>query len=163
MKIFKFTWSKLNMGSGTGLASFRQQWVHIMRLEQNGQHLAHSILKCIFLKETNHKDFTEDIPEGPMDNMSALINVILVIAWRRIAGAKPWPEPMMAQFTDTYVSSGLAELKVLDWLRYVGEYTTKNIPKFLHWEGSFGTLSFNSSHGHSFEDQVLVDFSHCAE
>ena len=36
---------------------------------------------------------------GPMDNKSALVQVM---AWRR-KGDKPLPEPMLTQFTDTYV------------------------------------------------------------
>ena len=44
------------------------------------------------------------VPEIPVDNMSALFQIM---AWRR-SGDKPSSEPMMAQFTDTYMgySSG---------------------------------------------------------
>ena len=39
------------------------------------------------------------IPNGPIDNKSALVQVM---AWRR-TGDKPLPEPMLTQFTDTYM------------------------------------------------------------
>ena len=38
-------------------------------------------------------------PEGPINNKSALVQVM---AWRQ-AGAKPLPEPKLAQFTDAYM------------------------------------------------------------
>ena len=39
------------------------------------------------------------VPKGPIDNKWALVQVM---AWRRI-GDKPLPEPMLIQFTDTYM------------------------------------------------------------
>ena len=39
------------------------------------------------------------VPEGPIDNKSALVQV-LVKAWRQTHG-KPLPEPMMTQINDT--------------------------------------------------------------
>ena len=38
------------------------------------------------------------VPEGPIDNKSALVQVM---AWRR-KGNKPLSEPVVTQFTDTY-------------------------------------------------------------
>ena len=43
--------------------------------------------------------FTDVCSKGPIDNKSALIQVM---AWRR-TGVKPLPEPMLAQFTDVYM------------------------------------------------------------
>ena len=39
------------------------------------------------------------VPKGPIDNESAMVQVM---AWR-LFGAKPLPEPMLAQFTDAYM------------------------------------------------------------
>ena len=39
------------------------------------------------------------VPEDPIDNRSALVQVM---AWHQ-TGAKPLPEPMMTQFTDVYM------------------------------------------------------------
>ena len=36
------------------------------------------------------------VPKGPFDNKSALVQVM---AWR-LSGDKPFPEPMLTQFTD---------------------------------------------------------------
>ena len=70
--------------------------------EQNGRHFSDDIFKRIFLNENvrivieiPHKF----IPNGPIDNKSALVQVM---AWRR-TGDKPLPEPMLTQFTDAYM------------------------------------------------------------
>ena len=60
--------------------------------------LADDIFKCIFLNE-NDSNFTEICPRTPTDNKAALVQVM---AWRR-TGDKPLPEPMLTQFTDTYM------------------------------------------------------------
>ena len=39
------------------------------------------------------------VPEGPIDNKSALVQVM---AWRWTSD-KPLPEPMVTQFTDAYM------------------------------------------------------------
>ena len=39
------------------------------------------------------------VPKGPIDNKSALVQVM---AWRR-TGDKPLPEPILTQFTDAYM------------------------------------------------------------
>ena len=60
------------------------------------------IFKCIFLNENDYNsdsNFTEILTRSPIDNKPALVQVM---AWRRI-GDKTLPEPMMAQFTDTYM------------------------------------------------------------
>ena len=45
-------------------------------------------------------NFTEVFfPEGPIDNKAALVQVM---AWRW-TGDKPFPEPMVTQFTDAYM------------------------------------------------------------
>ena len=41
------------------------------------------------------------VPKGPIDNKSALVQV-MVMAWHR-TGDKPLPEPMRTQFTDAYM------------------------------------------------------------
>ena len=64
--------------------------------------LADDIFKCIFLNEKNKIPIQISlklVPRGPIDNKPALVQVMV---WRR-TGDKPLPEPMMAQFTDTYM------------------------------------------------------------
>ena len=39
------------------------------------------------------------VPKHPIDNDSSMV---YVTAWHR-TGDKPWPEPMMTQFTDLYM------------------------------------------------------------
>ena len=39
------------------------------------------------------------VPKGPIDNNAALVQVV---AWRR-TGDKPFPEPILTQFTDAYM------------------------------------------------------------
>ena len=39
------------------------------------------------------------VPKGPIDNKSALVQVIAGLR----AGDKPLPEPMLTQFTDAYM------------------------------------------------------------
>ena len=64
--------------------------------------LADDILKDIFLNE-NARSLIQIslkfVPKGTIDNKSALVQVM---DWRR-TGDKPLPEPMMTQFTDTYM------------------------------------------------------------
>ena len=64
--------------------------------------LANDIFKCIFLNEKvriSIKISLKFVPKGPIDNESALVQVM---AWRR-TGDKPLPEPMLTQFTDAYM------------------------------------------------------------
>ena len=69
---------------------------------QNGRHFADDISKCIFMNEKFCiliQISLKFVPKGPIDNKSALIQVM---AWRR-TGDKPLPEPMLTQFTDVYM------------------------------------------------------------
>ena len=64
--------------------------------------LADDIFKCIFLNENDRipiRISLKFVPRSPIDNKPAL--VLLKLAWSR-TGDKP-PEPMMTQFTDTYM------------------------------------------------------------
>ena len=59
------------------------------------------IFKCIFMNEMlciSIRISLKFVPKGPIDNKSALIQVM---AWRQ-TGDKPLPEPMLTQFTDAY-------------------------------------------------------------
>ena len=70
--------------------------------EQNGRHFSKDVFKCIFLNEKvriSIKISLKFVPKGPIDNESALVQVM---AWRR-TGDKPLPEPMLTQFTDAYM------------------------------------------------------------
>ena len=70
--------------------------------EQNGRHFAEDIFKCIFLNENiiiSIQFSLKFVPKGPIDNKSTSVHVM---AWR-LFGAKPLPEPMLTQFTDTYM------------------------------------------------------------
>ena len=78
--------------------------------------LADDIFKCIFLNEKNKIPIQISlklVPRGPIDNKPALVQVMV---WRR-TGDKPLPEPMMAQFTDTYNMIYLAHLPLVPHIR----------------------------------------------
>ena len=63
---------------------------------------ADDIFKYIFVNEniwTSIRISLKFVPKGPNDNKQALVQVM---AWRR-KGDKPLPEPMLSQFTDTYM------------------------------------------------------------
>ena len=64
--------------------------------------LEDNILKCIFLNE-NDRILTQIslkfVPRSEIDNKSALVQVM---AWCQ-TGNKPLPEPMMTQYTDTFM------------------------------------------------------------
>ena len=63
---------------------------------------ANDIFKCIFLNENDKIPIQISlklVSRSPIDKKTALVQVM---AWRRIGG-KPLPEPMMTQFTDTYM------------------------------------------------------------
>ena len=62
--------------------------------------LADDIFKCVFLNEINRIPIqisTKRVPKSPIDNKPALVQVM---AWRR-TGDRPFPEPMLIQFTDS--------------------------------------------------------------
>ena len=64
--------------------------------------LADNIFKLIFLNENDIiliQISLKFVPRSPIDNKPALVQVM---AWRR-TGDKPLPEPVMTQFTDTYM------------------------------------------------------------
>ena len=69
---------------------------------QNGRHFANDTFRCIFLNEKLcilFKISLKFVPKGPIDNDTALV---WIMAWRRI-GDKSLSEPMLTQFTDTYM------------------------------------------------------------
>ena len=64
--------------------------------------LAYDNFKCIFLKENDGISIRippKFVPNRPIDNTPAFVQVM---AWRR-TGDKPLPEPMLNQFTDSYM------------------------------------------------------------
>ena len=62
--------------------------------------LADDIFKSIFLNENDTIPIQNSLKfVAPIDNNRALV---YTMAWRRI-GDKPLSEPMMTQFTDTYM------------------------------------------------------------
>ena len=70
--------------------------------EQNGRCLADSISKCIFMNEKfriSIRISLKFVPKGQINNKWALVQVM---AWHR-TGYKPLSEPMLTQFTDTYM------------------------------------------------------------
>ena len=69
---------------------------------QNGRPFTDDVFKCIFMNEKFCiwiQISLKFVPKGPIDKKSALD---LVMAWHR-TGDKPLPEPMLTQFTDTYI------------------------------------------------------------
>ena len=77
-------------------------WVNSSLPGQNGRHFADDILTCIFMNEKGCISIRisfQFVPKGPIDNMSALVQVM---AWRR-TGDKPLPDPRLTQSTDSYI------------------------------------------------------------
>ena len=63
---------------------------------------ADDIFKCFFMNEKFRISIwisLKFVPKGPIDNKSALVQVL---AWH-LTGDKPLPEPMLTQFTNTYM------------------------------------------------------------
>ena len=63
---------------------------------------ADNISKCIFINEKfciSIRISLKFVPKGPIDNNPALVKIM---AWCR-TGDKPLSEPMLTQFTDTYM------------------------------------------------------------
>ena len=66
---------------------------------QNGHHFADDIFKCILMKENLYISIwiqLKCVPKGPIDNMSALVQVM---AWHW-TGDKPLSEPMRTECTE---------------------------------------------------------------
>ena len=66
------------------------QWVNALRPRQYGRHFS-DILKCIFLNENILISIKNFIPNGPISNIPALVQIM---AWCRL-GDKPLSEPLM--------------------------------------------------------------------
>ena len=67
-----------------------------------GRHFGDDIFRCIFVNKILCifiQISLKCLPKGLIDYMSALV---LVMAWC-LTGNEPLPEPMMTQFTDTYM------------------------------------------------------------
>ena len=82
----------------------RKEIIHLSQrpLDKMAAIMADNIFTCIFLNE-NHKILIKIslkfVPRSLIGNKPVLV---LVMAWRR-TGDKPLPEPMLTQFTDTYM------------------------------------------------------------
>ena len=84
-----------------------------LRPRQNGRHFTDNMLKCILFQKNVWiwiKISLKFVPRGPINNIPALVQIM---AWRR-TGDKPLPEPMMTQFSNTYVSPSLHDWIGLD-------------------------------------------------
>ena len=113
----------------SGPASCWMLRVNTLRPRQNGRHFPDDIFKCIFCNANVRiwiQFSLKFVPNGPIDNKPALVQVMT----RRLFGAKPLPEPMLSQFTDTYaalrgdescawkgLTLGLLNLHMLQWVR----------------------------------------------
>ena len=78
-------------------AILAQLWINSLSPGRNND-----IFKCIFMNEMfciSIQISLKFVPKGTIDNKLALIQVM---AWRQ-TGDKPFPEPMLTQFTDTYM------------------------------------------------------------
>ena len=78
------------------------QAINTLRPEQYGWYLPDNIFKYIFVNGTIWISITfwlKFVPDGPIDNNSALVQVM---TWHR-RGNKPLDKPMMVQFTDAYM------------------------------------------------------------
>ena len=75
---------------------------HPLHPGQNGCHFADDNFRCILVNKKFCiliKISLKFVPDCSIDKKSALVQVM---AWRRTC-AKPWPEPMLTQFTNTYM------------------------------------------------------------
>ena len=69
---------------------------------QNGHHFEDNIFRHISLKESVTISIQMSLkfaPEGPINSKSSLVQAM---AWCQ-TGDKPWPEPMLTQFTNAYM------------------------------------------------------------
>ena len=76
-------------------------WLTHLLLNKVAASLADDIFKCTYFRENvriSIKISLKFVPKGPVDNKSALVQVV---AWRR-TGDKTLPEPMLSQFTDAF-------------------------------------------------------------
>ena len=94
----------LSCKSGTCAGKSIPQWATLthLPLDKMADILADDIFKSIFLNEKDKipvQISLKLVPGGPTDNKPALVQVMV---WRR-TGDKPLPEPMLAQFTVTYM------------------------------------------------------------
>ena len=64
--------------------------------------LADDNFKCIFLNENDRIPIQISLKFGPRSPIDDKPELVRVMAWRR-SGDKPLPEPILAQFTDTYM------------------------------------------------------------
>ena len=90
------------IGQMCTLFSHAQMRFNTLRPRQNGRHFSDDIFKCIFFNGNLWipiRISLKFVPRGSIDNKWTLV---LVMAWRR-TGDKPLPEPMMTQFSDTYM------------------------------------------------------------
>ena len=77
----------------------------------HGRHFADNIFRCISVNEKFCiliQISLEFVPKGPIDNNAALVQVM---AWCWI-GDKLLPEPMLTQFTDTYMLPALGGVEL---------------------------------------------------
>ena len=64
-----------------------------------GRHFADDIFKYIFMNENFVTISLQFVPEGPIDNNSALVQIMAF----HLFSTKPLSEPMLTQFTDIYM------------------------------------------------------------
>ena len=67
--------------------------VNTLRLLENGEHVVNNIFKCIFFNvdyDNSMEILLQFVPRGPINNMSALVKVIV----RCQIGVEQFPEPM---------------------------------------------------------------------
>ena len=71
-------------------------------MDKMAANLTDDIFKCISINEKfciSIQISIKFVPRGPIDNTPALVQVM---NWRR-TGDKPFPEPALTQFIDTYM------------------------------------------------------------
>ena len=86
----------------TGYLLILTDVINLSHPGKNGRHFADDIFKYISMNEKlciSIQFSLKSIPEGVIDNKSALVHVM---AWRR-AGDKLLPEPRLTWFTDAYM------------------------------------------------------------
>ena len=108
-----------------------------MRQRQNGRHFADNIFNCIFLNENvwfSTQISLNLVPEGPICNKSALVQVMASLAWNQ-AAHKSLSKPLLTQIAEA--NSGHMVTRS-QWVK--GPFCDMFMNFFTNWFGVFFIL-----------------------
>ena len=88
-----FDWQPLGHWTPVSGYSYTVDFLHVntLRLRQHGHHFPDDIFKCFFVNENVWIFSLNIVPDGPIKNIPALVQIM---AWHRL-GDKPLSEPIM--------------------------------------------------------------------